>query len=70
MEPAVSQQLMLQNTTRRSSEDILEDARTFYKNTKLLGRHTNYHDYEKFKHDLHDNGWFGDEYKLARILHL
>lgn len=70
MEPAVSQQVVMQEITRRSSEDILEDARTFYNNTKLTGRHTNYHDYEKFKSILHDNGWFGDEYKLARILHL
>ena len=55
--------------TRRNQESILEDARTFYKN-ELGSRPANYHDYEKFKRILHDNGWFGSEFKLAKILHL
>lgn len=60
----------VKDTSRRSSESILEEASTFYKDTRENGRHTNYHDYERFKNILHDNGWFGDEFKLARILHL
>ena len=55
---------------RVSASEILEEARTLYNNIKAAGKHATYHDYEKFKHMLHDNGWFGDEYKLAKILHL
>lgn len=55
---------------RKSVEDILTEAKTFYTHVKQSGRHCNYHDYERFKHMLHDNGWFGYEFKLAQILHI
>lgn len=55
---------------RLDVESILEEAKTFYKNVKRSGMLCTYNDYERFKHILHDNGWFGYEYKLASILHL
>lgn len=67
MEPATGSTVTIE---RVPASQILEDAKTFYKHCKKIGRHATYHDYERFKHELHDNGWFGDEYNLARILHL
>ena len=55
---------------RYSPEEILNLAKTFYINAKAAGKHCTYHDYERFKHMLHDNGWFGYEFKLADILHM
>ncbi len=55
---------------RISVEEILDEARTFYNNVIAAGRECTYHDYERFKHRLHDNGWFGYEFKLANILHI
>lgn len=55
---------------RKSAESILNDAKTFYKNMEEAGKICTYHDYEKFKHILHDNGWFGYEFQLAKILHI
>lgn len=55
---------------RRSYSDILSEAKTFYKHVKQSGRQCTYHDYERFKHMLHDNGWFGYEFQLAKILHM
>ena len=55
---------------RIDAKYILESARTFYNSTKAEGKRPAYSDYERYKAMLHDNGWFGDEFLLAKILHL
>ena len=51
-------------------EEILELAKTFYNEVRDSGRWPNYHDYERFKKMLHNEGWFGYEFQLSQILHL
>ena len=55
---------------RLSVESILNDAQTFYIHVKQVGEHCTYHDLERYIHILHDNGWFGYEFQLAKILHM
>ena len=51
-------------------DEIMKEAKTFYKNVKSSGKHTTWHDYEYFKKKLHDNGIFGYEYRIADILNI
>lgn len=53
-----------------SSEEILDKARKFYNDAKASGRQINWNDYEYFKKMLHNEGIFGEEFRLANILHI
>ena len=63
-------EILLWRLNKMSPEEILEQAKTFYNQVRETGRYPNYHDYERFKKLLHNEGLFGYEFQLAQILHL
>lgn len=57
-------------TSRKTSEEILNEAKTFYNTVRNSGSRPTWSDYEHFKKMLHNEGWFGYEFQLAKILHI
>lgn len=53
-----------------SVDEIMKEAKTFYKSVAKNGKQPTWHDYEYFKKKLHDNGIFGYEYQIADILNI
>ena len=66
----MSMATLLWRLNRMKPEEILEQAKTFYNQVRESGRLPDYHDYERFKKQLHNEGLFGYEFQLAQILHL
>lgn len=55
------------NYTNRSAEDIITSAEQYQKKSN---RPMTYRDYELYKRQLHDNGFYGYEGRLAAALKL